>query len=692
MKLIYTWVEAHEAIANQLLHYRNRQPDLIEILQKAGVDKFEDELIKGTKASLAEIDPFTFFSYIYKHGALKNKKVLKEVCVLMNVNIEVKDVCGVPSTDARNVWYFPYSWERTNDEISRLWHFFENLLKNTVSDNDLQDVLQIKGVGKPKLLDGMFRIKPFDYLCLNGVVNPYLKNKKNIDPGFTNLSELQAVQTEIKNRLGTDFPKISYEAFIDAAFGQHVPRYFRIGSKDGKSGNSMLPVMLQNKIVSIGWHDLGDLDDITPISKTEIKEALINEGFYDDNRVASRKAGEILTFYKEIKPFDYVLAADGMAIKAIGRIVSENYIYETSFAFPHCRNVEWIKTDIDNLSIDEGLLTSVWQYEKADSIRSIEDYLGILGGSGSIPGAGNPVNLPPFPKLPDYPLNIILYGPPGTGKTYQTIDKAVEIIKGTSLVNHIQNKEEFDKLKEEEQISFITFHQNYTYEDFMIGIKPNVNSTTLSFKDHQGIFYKIVQDAKNAYQRAVSGEQPKRFVLIIDEINRANISRVFGELITLLEDDKRIGGDNELSVKLANGEDFAIPSNLYIIGTMNTADKSIALVDIALRRRFEFIGKYPDYNVLKEECPERESFLRVVNSNIYKKRNNADYLIGHAYLLKKDKLEDIIKKKLIPLLMEYFNGRIQEVTSIFEGTDYDIKYDENFYEWQVDLKRVADEN
>jgi len=126
--------------------------------------------------------------------------------------------------------------------------------------------------------------------------------------------------------------------------------------------------------------------------------------------------------------------------------------------------------------------------------------------------------------------------------------------------------------------------------------------------------------------------EPKRnFVLIIDEINRANISKVFGELITLLEEDKRISGKNELRITLPNGEkEFGVPPNLFIIGTMNTADKSIALIDIALRRRFEFIGQFPDYTRLEEN---EGLLLKKINQAIFSRKKSADYLIGHAYFM-----------------------------------------------------------
>jgi 5-methylcytosine-specific restriction endonuclease McrBC GTP-binding regulatory subunit McrB len=159
----------------------------------------------------------------------------------------------------------------------------------------------------------------------------------------------------------------------------------------------------------------------------------------------------------------------------------------------------------------------------------------------------------------------------------------------------------------------------------------------------------------NIHRKQHSTQPLKNYVLIIDEINRANISRVFGELITLLEEDKRWGNDFETEVLLPDGfTKFTVPKNLYIIGTMNTADKSIALLDIALRRRFEFIPLYPDASKVKDEY---QLFFNTLNQRI-KDKKGIDFCIGHAYFMPpQDRSFDFVKamnQKVIPLLMEYF--------------------------------------
>lgn len=368
----------------------------------------------------------------------------------------------------------------------------------------------------------------------------------------------------------------------------------------------------------------------------------------------------------------------------------------------------------------------------------------------------------------NFPLNTILYGPPGTGKTYNTILRAAQIIENRVIDSYDEALQVF-KANLHDKIEFITFHQNYSYEDFIQGLRPDTeNDNQLTFERKDGVFKEIADKAlKNLtesekpqlskrpfeevfnqfinplvegeieeievkmkkvsyfitaisnksidFRKASGGtahtlsigtlkkmylaesvleiqglasyyspllaellklgkdssgkkEQIKRqdYVIIIDEINRANISRVFGELITLIEPDKRSHGAIPLEARLPSGDPFIVPSNLFIIGTMNTADKSIALLDIALRRRFEFESMYPKYEIENQEIYDVE-ILKKINKQIIKSKGH-DFQIGHAYFMGDNKdLLQRMNKKVIPLLLEYYMNDEKEVKGILNS-------------------------
>lgn len=250
--------------------------------------------------------------------------------------------------------------------------------------------------------------------------------------------------------------------------------------------------------------------------------------------------------------------------------------------------------------------------------------------------------------------NFILYGPPGTGKTYKTAEVAIAICDGATDLDRKNLMARYEELRQEGRIRFVTFHQSYSYEDFVEGLRPEIENGQVTYRVRPGIFRQICE--------AAAEDQENPYVLIIDEINRANISKVFGELITLLEPDKRQGAENALTVKLPySGDqyDFSVPANLHVIGTMNTADRSIALLDTALRRRFEFEELMPEPALLRGRVIDGidlEALLATLNERI-EYLYDRDHTIGHAYFMTVGTLADleqVFRRKVIPLLQEYF--------------------------------------
>ncbi len=277
-----------------------------------------------------------------------------------------------------------------------------------------------------------------------------------------------------------------------------------------------------------------------------------------------------------------------------------------------------------------------------------------------------------------HPLNCIIYGAPGTGKTYSTAEYAQAIIEGISLkefkadnTDRIAVMEKYNSLIELKQIVFTTFHQSYGYEEFIQGLRPDTKSDKMSFKTVDGVFKQIADKALD--------DPDKNYVIIIDEINRANISKVFGELITLIEDDKRWGEINQTSATLQSGDLFVVPNNLYIVGTMNSADKSISLIDAALRRRFEFIEQKPDSSLVLD--PTLKDVLEKLNAALASQLDSADLLVGHSYFMGKTEadLPKILNNSIIPLLYEYFYDNKKKVATVLgdaiKSVDYVIEDD-----------------
>lgn len=269
------------------------------------------------------------------------------------------------------------------------------------------------------------------------------------------------------------------------------------------------------------------------------------------------------------------------------------------------------------------------------------------------------------------PLNQVFFGPPGTGKTYSLTYKAMSIIDGRDYdapdeESFLKLKQSFDQKAAAGQIRFVTFHQSYSYEEFVEGIRPVLENNQIHYKVAPGILKVMAKAAQN--------NPDKRYVLIIDEINRGNVSKIFGELITLIEEDKRLGRSNSLTLTLPYSQDsFGLPSNLYILATMNTADRSIALLDTALRRRFDFHEMMPQPDVLEEDVEgvNLRRFLQAINERI-ELYYDRDHQIGHAYFIGVKTLEDmqaVLRYKVIPLLQEYFYNDWPKIQAIFNDID-----------------------
>lgn len=461
--------------------------------------------------------------------------------------------------------------------------------------------------------------------------------------------------------------------------------YMRIGTTT--DSKSYWHEMYSEGYVSIGWPELGDLSRFENMKindmKKEIKQ-IYEENYSKTPQVIGRWTSQVTTFLTRLKKGAIVVAADGERVLGIGKITGD-YEFREGKDFPHTIETEWLTTPNEKLpNAREGLQTTVYQLRNVENLLQIENWLSNIETDPEVgvrpeklealTGASSKIE-----RILKRKKQVILYGPPGTGKTYHAEKTSYEL-SARQLFNR-----SFDQLTKDEKktitgtvnergtVRMCTFHPSYGYEDFLEGIKPKIEHQTTLFELKDGIFKSICDDAINNPNR--------NFYLIIDEINRGDISRIFGELITSIESNKR---GKEIILPLSN-QVFSVPENVYIIGTMNTADRSIALLDVALRRRFGFIELLPDYRLLEgisiKNLPLGE-WLKQLNSRIveYLGQDGRNLQIGHSYFLEKekpivnpDKFKQVLEEDIIPLIEEYCYGDYALTAKIVGNGIVDLK-------------------
>ena len=439
--------------------------------------------------------------------------------------------------------------------------------------------------------------------------------------------------------------------------------YWRIGTRSGDTGKDYWPEMEQESFVSVGWSELDDLSWMSYTSEDKEKlKTLMAEKYPKAPHAVSNQSNQLFKFVRAIKEGDLVMASNGMDVLGIGQITGD-YFFDSSSGFPHKRPVKWLSLERWKEIKQEGLQRIVHQLGKyPENLLEIERR--ILEDASKIrPKPPVDTRLSRIPgqiqAVLERKKQVILYGPPGTGKTYWAETAILD------LASLSWYRKPYKELTEEQQryiepgpgdkkpVRLCCFHPAYGYEDFLEGYRPELQDKQMAFVRKKGVFKQLCEDAQ---------EFPdKNFYLLIDEINRGDIPRIFGELLTILEKDKR----GKSIVLPLSAEPFAIPANVYVVGTMNTADRSIALLDAALRRRFGFFELMPDASTLGDTMieglplgPWLESLNRRICEHVGRDARNLQ--IGHSYLLDGGKpvqsfssLVRVLQEDIIPLLEEY---------------------------------------
>lgn len=462
-------------------------------------------------------------------------------------------------------------------------------------------------------------------------------------------------------------PMNNLTAILNERDGRTPYSYWCVGTVSLREQKGDWDKMRQGNYVAVGWSQAGDLSGITrnKDGKDQIRKRLLDYDPQMKPATARDVAQQLFHFRWAIAANDLVLASNGVTILGIGR-VSGSYCYDSSSDLPHQRPVEWLSLDPwqPNQLLDiDGKLATVYRMTQQRGLLAVEERLyhrPIQGGETP----KQPTRLPEISARIQAILErkgqVILYGPPGTGKTYWAESTAGELAARSRF------GAAFEQLSEGQQTQILgdgnlacgnvrmcSFHPAYGYEDFLEGFRPEPVDGQMYFVLRDGIFKTLCKDAE--------AHPDQNFYLIIDEINRGDIPRIFGELLTILEKDKR---GRRILLPLT-GTPFRVPNNVFIIGTMNTADRSIALLDTALRRRFGFIELMPDYTVLGDATIDGIPlglWLKALNERICANvgRDARNLQLGHSYLMEKGRpigdmttFTKVLREDILPLLEEY---------------------------------------
>ena len=697
----YSWPRFFMELADKLLAFKDDRQALIATLQHVYAELGMDLPTLDSGGIPTDIDPFTVYG-LFNRGLTDNKRRAVALGIGGALGVQASlhdDFVGIPTLVNVNATLYDQV-RRDDGDIDRLWDLFAAALvhadqpteRTEAVFRDAYDAVLQQRHACWNVTMGLFWVRPYAYVNLSKLDRWFLRLPDRMPPDVNaEVSQLAsppgafaylALRDRVLDAMSSGayeyktFPELSACAW---RVSEQVNRENKQADKDkeevtqaaalGDDGVQTVSYWLyapgegackwdefyERGIMGLAWGEVGDLSSYA--TKQGLKAQMLQT--YPENGTQKNDIHALWQFANEMKPGDVVFVKKGKA-EIVGRgVVTGNYVYDAEGSdYPNIREVRWTHTG--QWPVDERLpmktltdvtykqvfvtlmessffdseeaaaieeLTAVFpEYSTENFLKSVymdrQQYNAIVG-------------------LLKTKKNIIMQGAPGVGKTYAAKRLAYSMMG----------------VKDVSRVKLIQFHQSYSYEDFIEGYRPS----GAGFELVKGAFYSFCKKADD-------DDEENAYFFIIDEINRGNLSKIFGELFMLIESDKR---GNELQL-LYSRELFSVPTNVHIIGMMNTADRSLAMLDYALRRRFAFVELRPafDSDGFLEYCAgldnsRFEALVREVeslNRAIAEDESLGEgFCIGHSYFCNMEAdsctdaaLASIVEYELIPMLKEYW--------------------------------------